>query len=132
MDKAFTSDYCSVVPDYDQRECCVHHDFAYWKGGTIRERRAADRKFLKCVSQTRSGWLAPFRWFGVRVGGLGILPTAFRWGYGWNWPTTKAPGDDSSEFSEQTQLPTLEKKLAEAKEKDRQRREEKARRAAAA
>ena len=123
MDKEFTTDNCSVVPDYDQSECCVRHDWAYWKGGTIQERREADRKFLTCVKETRSGWLAPFRWFGVRVGGIGLFPTEFRWGYGWNWPTTKAPKDDQSPIKEKDQLDALKTKLAEAQDKDRRRRE---------
>ena len=50
MDKKFTSDNCSVVPDYDQNECCVLRDFAYWKGGTSQERREAHRKFLESAS----------------------------------------------------------------------------------
>ena len=91
----------------------------------------ADRKFLECVRETRSGFLAPFRWFGVRVGALGIFPTPFRWGYGWRWPRTKAPQNDNSEFTEESQLEALEAKLAEAREMDRRRREEKAQRAAA-
>ena len=37
MDKEFTTDNCSVVPDYDQNECCIEHDWAYWKGGTFQE-----------------------------------------------------------------------------------------------
>ena len=131
MDKKFTSDNCSVVPDYDQNECCVLHDFAYWKGGTSQERREADRKFLECVRETRSGFLAPFRWFGVRVGALRIFPTPFRWGYGWRWPRTKAPQNDNSEFTEESQLEALEAKLATAREMDRRHREEKAQRAAA-
>ena len=131
MDKEFTSDNCSVVPDYDQSVCCVQHDFAYWKGGTRQERREADTAFLECVKETRSRFLAPFRFFGVRVGGLGIFPTSFRWGYGWRWPTTKAPQNDSSKFTEESQLPALEAKLAEAREMDRRYREQRAQGAAA-
>ena len=123
MDKEFTTDNCSVVPDYDQSECCVKHDWAYWKGGSFQERWEADGKFLKCVKETRSGFLAPFRWLGVRVGGIGLFPSSFRWGYGWNWPTTRAPADDQSPVSEENQAEILEVKLDEARERDRLRRE---------
>ena len=123
MDKEFTTDNCSVVPDYDQNECCVEHDWAYWKGGTFQERWDADRKFLECVKETRSGLLAPFRWLGVRVGGIGLFPTSFRWGYGWKWPTTKAPNDDRSTVSEESQRETLQAELVEARKKDQRRRE---------
>ena len=64
MDKEFTTDNCSVVPDYDQNECCVDHDWAYWKGGTFQERWDADRKFLACVKEPRSGFpcAIPLAW----------------------------------------------------------------------
>lgn len=43
MDKPFESDGCSVVADYDQRECCVRHDWLYYQGGSSKDRREADR-----------------------------------------------------------------------------------------
>ncbi len=89
MDYSFHSDGCSVVSDYDQTECCVRHDWLYWKGGGLRDRLVADEEFFECVKETQSGWLAHFRWLGVRIGGVYFLPfRKWRWGYGWKWPVT--------------------------------------------
>ena len=92
MDRPFESDGCSVVAEFDQRECCVRHDWLYWQGGTRAQRRDADRQFKECIRQTGTAWLAPFRWFGVRFGGVGWLPfRKWRWGFGWRWPQSSAP-----------------------------------------
>ena len=123
MDKKFTTDNCSLVPDYDQSECCVEHDWAYWKGGSFKDRWEADTRFLQCIKETRSRALAPFRWVGVRIGGIGLFPSTFRWGYGWTWPRTGAPRDDRSPISEESQRGVLAEKLAIARERDRRRRQ---------
>jgi hypothetical protein len=82
----FKSDGCSMFPDGCYRECCVEHDKAYYAGGTSRERRAADKALFKCVAAKKGWWhrtfVAPVMWVGVRVGGVGFLPTPFRWGFG--------------------------------------------------
>lgn len=97
MEHPFQSDGCSVVPDWDQQECCVRHDWLYWQGGSFQDRARADREFYDCVRTTKSRWLAAFRWFGVRIGGVGFLPFRdWRWGYGWNYPRTRAPATDNS------------------------------------
>ena len=104
MERPFRSDGCGVVPDYDQQECCVRHDWLYWRGGSFRDRARADREFYECVRTTKSGWLAPFRWFGVRIGGVGFLPfRKWRWGYGWDWPRTRAAADDKSPYTVENQ-----------------------------
>ncbi|MGB0644647.1 MAG: FAD-binding oxidoreductase, partial [Akkermansiaceae bacterium] len=47
---SFESDGCSSFPDGTAsepvlwRDDCVVHDYAYWKGGTWKERRDADRE----------------------------------------------------------------------------------------
>ena len=126
MDYPFKSDGCSVVKDYDQQECCVRHDWLYWQGGSIKDRAKADEAFFKCVRNTSSGWLAPFRWFGVRIGGLGILPFyQWRWGYGWEYPKFEAPENDQSPYTVETESATFEKRLQEAREHDRLVREKK-------
>ncbi len=119
MDKPFDSDGCSVVAEFDQRECCVRHDWLYWQGGSADDRRRADDAFFECVKQTRSGWIAPFRWFGVRIGGVGFLPfEKFRWGFGWKWPRTKAPENDDSPFTAENQQERFDALVAEAKARD--------------
>lgn len=81
----FTSDGCSWFPDGNYRDCCVAHDEAYFRGGSWEKRLKADNKLFKCVAK-KKGWyqklIAPVMWAGVRVGGLAILPTKFRWGFG--------------------------------------------------
>ena len=124
MKHPFKSDGCSVVPDYDQQECCVRHDWLYWRGGTFRDRARADRELFECIRTTKSGWLAPFRWFGVRIGGVGFLPfRKWRWGYGWDWPRTRAPADDKSPYTVENQQQALNEALEKAKERDGRMRE---------
>ena len=101
MDKALTSDHCSVVPDYDHAACCVEHDWRYWQGGTRRQRSRADRDFCICL-RGRTGPLgARLRWLGVRLGGVGLWPWPWpwRWGYGWRWPRTRAPRHRDSRYT---------------------------------
>ncbi|WP_285764304.1 FAD-binding oxidoreductase [Biformimicrobium ophioploci] len=87
--KPFTSDGCSAFPDgtLEQKElwldCCRAHDYAYWKGGTFRQRLEADEALEACVAQTGEEEIALLMLAGVRVGGTPFLPTEFRWGYGW-------------------------------------------------
>ena len=65
--------------------CCVVHDFAYWRGGTADDRLAADDQLWSCVNATGHPWWAWVMWAGVRPGGSPLLPTAWRWGYGWHY-----------------------------------------------
>ncbi len=124
MDKPFQSDGCSLVAEFDQSECCVRHDWAYWQGGPTEKRRQADDEFYACVRKTRSGWLAPFRWFGVRVFGVSFLPfPGARWGFGWIWPRAQAPPDDQSPFTVETERGALELALEKARVRDREWRE---------
>ncbi len=129
MDKPFRSDGCSVVADYDQQECCVRHDWLYWQGGPFSERRKADDAFRKCIqANSKAGWLGPVRWFGVRIGGVSFLPFGrFRWGYGWKWPRFKAPENDDSPYTLETEQQAFEKALEAARAHDQAVREKKKR-----
>jgi len=90
--KPFTSDGCSSFPDgtFEQGElwlqCCVAHDFAYWKGGTYDDRLEADKELQMCVKEVGEPEVALLMLAGVRVGGSPLWPTSFRWGYGWSYP----------------------------------------------
>ncbi len=90
--KTFTSDGCSHFPNgtLDHKElwlaCCTEHDRAYWQGGTYSERLEADKELRECVAQVGEPAIANLMLGGVRVGGTPILPTRFRWGYGWDYP----------------------------------------------
>jgi len=85
----FKSDGCSVFPDgtFEKNDlwlaCCIAHDKAYWKGGTYREKKAADRELEKCVESLGRPFIAQLMRVGVSIGGSPYLPTGFRWGYGW-------------------------------------------------
>lgn len=87
--RPFTTDGCSAFPDGTSEHhslwsgCCVHHDVAYWKGGTRDERRAADDALALCVASVGKPKTAKLMLAGVRMGGTPYLPTSFRWGYGW-------------------------------------------------
>ncbi len=76
---------CSLFPDGNYRECCEMHDRDYFRGGTAKERRQSDKRLYRCV-RSKKGWqneiAAPVMYLGVRVFGISILPTPFRWGFG--------------------------------------------------
>jgi hypothetical protein len=88
----FVSDGCSAFPDgtLAQKElwleCCTVHDYAYWKGGTAQQRQIADLALRECVAMVGEEAIALLMLAGVRVGGTPLLPTKFRWGYGWSYP----------------------------------------------
>lgn len=88
----FTTDGCSLFPDGDAEDparwcdCCVNHDKAYWRGGTAAERKRADVSLRGCVlAVTGRPALARLMYRGVRLGGMPMFPTGFRWGYGWGY-----------------------------------------------
>ena len=85
--KEFESDGCSLFPEGNYLECCVKHDEKYFRGGSFKERRAADKELYKCVRAKGNGkFLASMIYIGVRVGGVHFLPTPFRWGFGNKFP----------------------------------------------
>lgn len=89
---AFKSDGCSLFPDgtHEQQnlwlDCCLLHDFSYWKGGTSQARSDADEALKVCVVNVGAPNTALFMLIGTRIGGTPLLPTPFRWGYGWSYP----------------------------------------------
>ncbi|MFO6424631.1 hypothetical protein [Motilimonas sp. KMU-193] len=114
--KPFTSDGCSAFPDgtLEHNElwlaCCTQHDFAYWQGGSYKAREAADLALKECVSALGEKEIALLMLAGVRVGGTPLLPTAFRWGYGWPYPRFYGELTES----EQQQVQTLTNDLNNA------------------
>ena len=90
MPKEFKSDNCSWFPDGNYADCCVEHDKDYYFGGSLSERRAADKRLRSCVLSKGKGWkrqvLANMMYYGVRIGAVSWLPTPFRWGFGNKWP----------------------------------------------
>jgi hypothetical protein len=108
----FTSDGCSSFPDgtISQNElwleCCAVHDYAYWKGGTSQHRKVADEALRDCVAGVGEEAIALLMLAGVRVGGTPLLPTKFRWGYGWSYP--RFYGELTAEEQEQVAIETRE------------------------
>lgn len=93
----FKSDGCSLFPDGNYRECCVAHDKTYFIGGSLKQRRAADKELYRCVRSKGNGkLLASMIWIGVRVGGVSFLPTPFRWGFGHKFPRKEPAGKKTS------------------------------------
>jgi hypothetical protein len=96
MDYDFTTDGCSGGISWAWRKItgkappwegiCVEHDKIYWVGGTIEQRRAADRQLMSALTLAGHPILAFVFWIGVRFGGHPLLPTPWRWGYGWKYP----------------------------------------------
>lgn len=93
----FRSDGCSAFPDglLENKtlwlNCCIAHDYAYWKGGSEQARVDADKALESCVATLGEPEVALLMLLGVRVGGTPWLPTAFRWGYGWPYPRSYGP-----------------------------------------
>lgn len=86
----FTTDGCSAWPDDGWVDCCVVHDVAYWCGGSAEDRARADELLESCVASVAPR-MAPVMWLGVRMGGVPWMPTPWRWGYGWDYPSGYAP-----------------------------------------
>lgn len=105
---SFTTDGCSMFPDRsfigsaDWCGCCLKHDLAYWKGGTAKERLAADQQLKTCVKEvTGNGILASLMYGGVRVAGGPYYFTPYRWGYGWSFGRPYGPlSDDERQMAE--------------------------------
>lgn len=94
-DFIFTTDGCSLVPDGDWAECCIVHDIPYWCGGSEVDRKAADNFLEQCVNK-KAAALGNLYYAGVALGGVPWLPTAWRWGYGWDdWPRDYEPLEGS-------------------------------------
>jgi len=82
--KPFSTDGCSQFPDsvvgMDYEECCLDHDYAYWKGGTFEQKQRADEQLGQCVGTKSFSALGSMMEMGVGIGGSASLPTNWRWG----------------------------------------------------
>ncbi|MEM9282968.1 MAG: FAD-binding oxidoreductase [Verrucomicrobiota bacterium] len=85
----FSSDECTCFPEgtYHEKtlwkQDCRIHDYAYWQGGTRKERRQADQELRYGIKKKGKPVIAGIAYTGVRIGGTPWLPTPWRWGYGW-------------------------------------------------
>lgn len=95
-DFPFTTDGCSggmtwcwrkiFRRDPPWNDLCVVHDRAYWQGGSAMQRRVADRQLMAGVTLRGHPIFAFLMWSAVRLGGHPLLPTSWRWGYGFKYP----------------------------------------------
>ena len=89
--KPFVSDGCprlAKMISYPREDhwqlCCVEHDKAYWKGGSLEEKQQADSAFHSCVSERGSPDAARLMYYALRsVQKSSHVQT---WGYGWVIP----------------------------------------------
>ncbi|WP_413586908.1 hypothetical protein [Bdellovibrio sp. HCB274] len=85
----FTSDGCTMSPNgpkehpYAFFECCVQHDYAYWQGGTLKQKEAADLSLKSCIAEHSNENIGSIYYRAVNLGGGPQFNTPFRWGYGW-------------------------------------------------
>ena len=116
--RPFTTDGCSSFPDGTSEHqslwsaCCVHHDVAYWKGGTYDERLAADEALAECVATIGKPKTAKLMLAGVRMGGTPYLPTSYRWGYGWPFPRGYKALTEKEQTEAESQLDSQQEMLA--------------------
>lgn len=87
---SFKSDGCTWFPDQigdvNLLKFCVEHDYAYWMGGTKKERLEADMLLRKRLEGEGLYLVAFIMFNGVRVGGgrywpWSPMPKQKSWGY---------------------------------------------------
>lgn len=118
--KDFSTDGCSCFPDglmwgnkSEWLVCCEAHDIAYWAGhGNEETRSFADEELFQCVKEKTYDYFAKLVWSGPRGASWfntgKIVPSAFRWGYG--WPFVVGVGtvlSDQQRMSIAQKLPTI-------------------------
>lgn len=89
--KEFKSDGCTCFKDGTFKnktlwyDCCYVHDSLYWIGGTPKDRLHADSLLKVCVEAKGYPFIAKQMYIGVRAFGGALLPTPWRWGFGWKY-----------------------------------------------
>ena len=101
MLRPFRSNGCTMSPDLNFRACCVTHDYAYWIGGTEKERFLADDKLRHCINDKRKN-IGTIYFAMARLVGSSHLPTSFLWGFGWsqNRPLDPLTEDELNDVKE--------------------------------
>ena len=79
-------DGCTLAADLNFASCCNQHDERYWSGGTPEMRRDVDRELRSCIAAEGHPTLSQIYYLGVRLLGTPLLPTPWRWGFGWPYP----------------------------------------------
>ncbi len=124
--KPFTSDGCSFFPDglgiegSDWLNCCIHHDIAYWQGGSLAEKDEADAALRQCVAELGHSDVAAIMYQGVQLGGSAYFPTGYRWGYGWPYARGYQPLNDAEKQQVKDQLTFLQTIVSQWLQKNEQ------------
>lgn len=77
----FYSNGCSlpnVLYDQKYNECCMVHDFLYWKGGSLEDKNQADVNLANCITK-KGGWDVTGLIWKQALDSFGLE----RWGVGW-------------------------------------------------
>ena len=92
----FTFDGCSggmsalydlFASNLSWEDGCLLHDYAYWQGGTVEEKKKADDELYRhIIEKGYSKKYALAMWTFVKIGGQPFLPFPWRWGYGYPYP----------------------------------------------
>lgn len=81
---AFTSNGCSGFREKTFFTCCFVHDFAYWSGGSRKERSAADHELRRCINDIGRDYFRSYIAFVIMRLGLGSGVFVFDgWGRAW-------------------------------------------------
>lgn len=81
---SFTTDWCSMFPDWNWKECCVEHDKIYWKGWTKVKKENSDEELKICVWKKWYPIIGFLMKIWVSIWWSPYLPTNFRWWYWWD------------------------------------------------
>ncbi|HEX5068716.1 MAG TPA: hypothetical protein VFV78_00765 [Vicinamibacterales bacterium] len=80
----FVSNGCSGFREARFFSCCYVHDFAYWSGGTWKDRQKADVSLRRCLSEiSHDKPLAYVAFALVRMTTVGGAMIDFGWGRAW-------------------------------------------------
>ncbi|MEN8252050.1 MAG: hypothetical protein ABFQ53_00500 [Patescibacteria group bacterium] len=83
---AYKNSYGVACVGEKWRTCCEDHSKKYWQGGSLDERKKADKEFRDCVYKKTGDEFGSFvMYVSVRAGGAPYFAVPWRWGYGWEF-----------------------------------------------
>jgi hypothetical protein len=98
--RVFRTDGCTLWPEGNWQACCVAHDIDYWCGGSAAERNDSDHALAACVAGKGHPIIGKAMGGVIHFTGTRLLPTPWRWGYGWPWlgamRRSPEPADESN------------------------------------
>ena len=86
--KEFTTDGCTLwlnsIFENDFTDICIEHDIQYWKGGSEKDKKAADIILRDSINK-KIPFIGDIMYIGIRAFGQ-LGPAPWRWGYGFEYP----------------------------------------------